>query len=96
MPKTADTKIQNALFVGSTAELQKMLKKMKILKAQSLTPNKEIFKISDLAITKHGFILEDILNGADMINPIQVHKCTNKGKVGAFRQTLQTRIIKSN
>ena len=27
LPKTADTKIQNALFVGSTAELQKMLKK---------------------------------------------------------------------
>ena len=52
---------------------------MKILKAQSLTPNKEIFKISDLAITKHGFILEDILNGAEMIYPIEVHKCTNKG-----------------
>ena len=49
---------------------------MKILKAQSLTPNKEIFKISDLAITKHGFILEDILNGADMIDPIQVKKYT--------------------
>jgi len=27
LPKTADTKIQNALFVGSTAELQKMLNK---------------------------------------------------------------------
>ena len=27
LPKTADTKIQNALFVGSTTELQKMLKK---------------------------------------------------------------------
>ena len=27
LPKTADTKIQNALFVGATAELQKMLKK---------------------------------------------------------------------
>ena len=27
LPKTADTKIQNALFVGSNAELQKMLKK---------------------------------------------------------------------
>ena len=25
LPKSADTKIQNALFVGSTAELQKML-----------------------------------------------------------------------
>jgi len=27
LPKTADTKIQNALFIGSTAELQKMLKR---------------------------------------------------------------------
>ena len=27
LPKSADTKIQNALFVGSTAELQKMLNK---------------------------------------------------------------------
>ena len=67
---------------------------MKILKAQSLTPNKEIFKISDLAITKHGFILEDILNGADMINPIQVHKCTNKGKVGALGKPYNQGLLK--
>ena len=41
---------------------------MKILKAKSSTQNTEIFQISDLAITKHGFILEDILNGVKMIN----------------------------
>ena len=29
LPKTADTKIQNALFVGSTNELQKMLSRKK-------------------------------------------------------------------
>ena len=34
LPKTADTKIQNALFVGSTAELQKMLKKDENIKSK--------------------------------------------------------------
>ena len=34
LPKTADTKIQNALFVGST-ELQKMLKKNENTEKQS-------------------------------------------------------------
>ena len=36
---------------------------MKILKAKSSMQTQEIFQISDLAITKHGFVLEDILNG---------------------------------
>ena len=67
---------------------------MKIMKAQSLTPNKEIFKISDLAITKHGFILEDILNGAKMINPIQVHKCTNQGAYGAGGKEYKKDLLK--
>ena len=68
---------------------------MKILKAQSLsTQNKEIFQISDLAITKHGFILEDILNGAEMINSIEVHKCTNKGKVGALGKPTKQGLLK--
>tara|TARA_B100000519_G_scaffold176633_1_gene165865 strand:+ start:55 stop:330 length:276 start_codon:yes stop_codon:yes gene_type:complete len=67
---------------------------MKILKAKSSTQNTEIFQISDLAITKHGFILEDILNGADMINPIQVHKCTNKGKVGALGKPYKQGLLK--
>ena len=43
---------------------------MKILKAKLSTLNTEIFQISDLAFVKHGFVLEDILNGADMLNPI--------------------------
>ena len=64
------------------------------MKAQSLTPNKEIFKISDLAITKHGFILEDILNGAKMINPIQVHKCTNQGAYGAGGKEYKKDLLK--
>ena len=37
--KNADTKIQNALFVGSTAELQKMLKKDdEIIESKTITP----------------------------------------------------------
>ena len=40
-----------------------MLKKDENTKAKSSTLNTEIFQISDLAITKHGFIFEDILNG---------------------------------
>ena len=45
LPKTADTKIQNALFVGSTAELQKMLKKSEAIEGKTTTPKKS--KVSD-------------------------------------------------
>jgi hypothetical protein len=41
VPKTANQNIKNALFVGSTAELQKMLKKMKILKSKTSHPKKD-------------------------------------------------------
>ena len=67
---------------------------MKILKAKSSTLNTEIFQISDLAFVKHGFILEDILNGADMIHPIQVHKCTNEGTYGALGKKYKTGLLK--
>ena len=67
---------------------------MKILKAKSSTQNTEIFQISDLAITKHGFILEDILNGAEMKNPIEVHKCTNKGTYGALGKPYKQGLLK--
>ena len=40
LPKTADTKIQNALFVGSTAELQKMLKKDENTKSKKIINSK--------------------------------------------------------
>ena len=40
LPKTADTKIQNALFVGSTAELQKMLKKDENIKSKVINAKK--------------------------------------------------------
>ena len=61
VPNKTNANIKNALFVGSTAELQKMLNKkkplklivkekvkMKILKAKTSPPNKEVFKISEL------------------------------------------------
>ena len=67
---------------------------MKILKAKLSTANTEIFQISDLAIANHGFVLEDILNGADMINPIEVHQCTNKGTYGALGKEYKKNLLK--
>ena len=40
LPKTASANIKNALFVGSTAELQKMLKNENI-KSKTITPEKD-------------------------------------------------------
>lgn len=40
LPKTANANIKNALFVGSTAELQKMLKKDENTKVKDITPEK--------------------------------------------------------
>ena len=67
---------------------------MKILKSKAEGTHIEIFKISDLAITKHGFVLEDILNGAEMIHTIQVHKCTNEGTYGALGKKYKTGLLK--
>ena len=41
LPKTANNNIKNALFVGSTAELQKMLKKDEDTKVKDITPEKD-------------------------------------------------------
>jgi len=38
VPKTANQNIKNALFVGSTAELQKMLKNDEDIKSKNITP----------------------------------------------------------
>ena len=38
IPKTANQNIKNALFVGSTAELQKMLKKDETTESKNITP----------------------------------------------------------
>ena len=41
VPKTASQNIKNALFVGSTAELQKMLKKDETTESKNITPEKD-------------------------------------------------------
>ena len=41
LPKTANANIKNALFVGSTAELQKMLKKDEIIEGKAETPKED-------------------------------------------------------
>ena len=41
LPKTANPQIKNALFIGSTAELQKMLKKDEDTKVKDITPKKD-------------------------------------------------------
>jgi len=41
LPKTASPQIKNALFIGSTAELQKMLKKDEDTKVKDITPKKD-------------------------------------------------------
>jgi len=45
LPKTANANIKNALFVGSTAELQKMLKKDEVIEGKADTPKEK--NISD-------------------------------------------------
>jgi hypothetical protein len=41
VPKTASANIKNALFVGSTAELQKMLKKDETIESKTITPEED-------------------------------------------------------
>ena len=41
LPKTANANIKNALFVGSTAELQKMLKKDEVIEGKAETPKED-------------------------------------------------------
>ena len=41
LPKTANANIKNALFVGSTTELQKMLKKDEVIEGKAETPKKD-------------------------------------------------------
>ena len=41
LPKTANANIKNALFVGSTAELQKMLKNDEVIEGKADTPKED-------------------------------------------------------
>jgi len=47
---------------------------MKILKAKTSHPKKKTFQIKDLVFVKHGLALKEILDGEDMINPIEIIK----------------------
>jgi hypothetical protein len=66
--KKSDTKIQNALFVGSTAELQKMLqaKKDETIEGKAEQSQKKIIlEISKLHYIKSMTPLPELLNGEE-------------------------------
>ena len=58
---------------------------MKILKAKTSHPKKQIFQISDLTYIKSMTPLKELLNGEEMIDPIQVikHEILNEVRYGA-------------
>jgi len=58
---------------------------MKILKAKTSHPKKQIFQISDLTYIRSMTPLKELLNGEDMIDPIQVvkHEILNEVRYGA-------------
>jgi len=47
---------------------------MKLLKAKLNQPKKKIFPISDLNYVRNGLLLQAILEGEEMINPIEILK----------------------
>ena len=57
----------------------------KILKAKLKNPNKKIFKISDLTYIKSMTPLKELLEGEEMLYPIQVvrHEVFDKVRYGA-------------
>jgi hypothetical protein len=58
---------------------------MKILKAKTSHPKKQIFPISELTLYKVNDTIERVINGEEMIDPIQVikHETFNVEKMGA-------------
>ena len=61
---------------------------MKILRAKTSHPKKQIFQISKLNFVPHGLVVEEILNGAEMIDPIIVEKrsVSKEQRLGANRK----------
>jgi hypothetical protein len=49
---------------------------MKVLKAKQSHPKKQIFQISDLAYIKSMTPLKELLDGEEMLHPIQIYKYT--------------------
>ena len=60
--------------------------KMKVLKAKISHPNKEIFRISELTFIKNSKPLKELLNGEQLINPIEVilHLKSSKLRYGSM------------
>ena len=58
---------------------------MKILKAKKNYLNKQTFQISDLTFTRTATPLPEILNGEDMVEPIQIvkHSISDVSRMGA-------------
>jgi hypothetical protein len=58
---------------------------MKILKATKNYLNKQTFQISDLTFIRTAIPLQEILNGEDMIEPIQIvkHNISDVSRMGA-------------
>ena len=58
---------------------------MKVLKAKTSHPKKQIFQISDLTYIRSMTPLKELLNGEEMIDPIQVvkHEILNEARYGA-------------
>ena len=46
--------------------------KMKVLKAKTSHQDKEVFRISELTIIKNSKPLKELLNGQELIDPIEV------------------------
>jgi len=60
--------------------------KMKVLKAKISHPNKEIFRISELTFIKDSKPLKELLDGEQLINPIEVilHLKSSKLRYGSM------------
>tara|TARA_B100001093_G_C26411425_1_gene835752 strand:+ start:364 stop:651 length:288 start_codon:yes stop_codon:yes gene_type:complete len=58
---------------------------MKVLKAKISHPNKEVFRISELTIVNNSKPLKELVEGEQLINPIEVilHLKSNKIRMGA-------------
>ena len=50
---------------------------MKLLKAKQKHPKKKIFQISKLSYVKNGIMLQDILDGKEMIDAVLIEHDTN-------------------
>ena len=50
---------------------------MKILKAKQSHPKKQTFLISELSYVKNGIMLQDILDGKEMLDCVEIEHDTN-------------------